>query len=45
MDGKITDLNKAFDTVNHSILVEKLDRVGIRGRRLSFLTDYLSERF
>ncbi|KAK9687646.1 Reverse transcriptase (RNA-dependent DNA polymerase) [Popillia japonica] len=38
------DLAKAFDTVSHSLLLRKLDDVGIRGRALSLMESYLSNR-
>lgn len=38
------DLKKAFDTVSVPILVNKLQKVGIRGTALSLLIDYLSNR-
>ena len=40
------DLTKAFDTVDHSILLEKMDsRFGIRGQSLKLFQSYLSNRY
>ena len=38
------DFKKAFDTVNHQILLKKLPNYGVRGRVLKLLNSYLSNR-
>ena len=42
--GIFVDLTKAFYTVNHSILLEKLDNMGIRGIPHKLMKSYLSNR-
>ena len=42
--GIFIDLKKAFDTVNHSLLLKKLDHYGIRGNVNNWFQSYLSQR-
>ena len=43
--GIFLDLSKAFDTVNHDILFDKLSFYGIRGLPLDWLKNYFLNRF
>ena len=38
------DLQKAFDTINHDILLQKLERYGMGSPVLNFLRNYQTDR-
>ena len=42
--GLFVDLQKAFDTANHEILLKKLDHSGLRGATNSWFESYLYNR-
>ena len=48
-EGKQTDMifldfSKAFDSVNHNLLINKLQKLGFSGKLLLWITDYLKDR-
>ena len=43
--GIFIDFKKAFDTINHKILIQKLSHYGIRGAPLKWFEDYLESRY
>jgi len=38
------DLKGAYDTVDHKLLIQKLQRVGVSGRMLKYCSDFLRDR-
>ena len=42
--GIFIDLSKAFDTVNHNIMLSKLEHYGIRGLAYDLIKNYIYQR-
>ena len=38
------DLSKAFDVLNHEVLIQRLQRIGIGGKVLNWIQEFLSNR-
>lgn len=43
--GTFIDLSKAFDTVDHRVLLHKIEMYGIRGKALDLMKSYLTNRW
>ena len=42
--SEVSGVSKAFDTLNHTIMLRKLYHYGIRGVTLEWFTSYLTNR-
>ena len=43
--GLFIDLQKAFDVIDHDILIKKIEHLGIKGSFLSWLKSFLTDRY
>jgi hypothetical protein len=44
VDAVYTDFSKAFDKVDHGLLVHKLSKIGVNGSLLNWISSYLTNR-